>query len=106
MFMSDFDHIYRMDSLSYEPSQTENSINGIAQREKKEPLDVLMDALADEIPLLYLFGRYKDNLDEQIEAINNPLSVFGLSDGGAHCGMISDASIPTFLLTHWARVWI
>jgi N-acyl-D-aspartate/D-glutamate deacylase len=24
-------------------------------------------------------------------------------DGGAHCGMICDASIPTYMLTHWAR---
>jgi N-acyl-D-aspartate/D-glutamate deacylase len=29
--------------------------------------------------------------------------VLGLSDGGAHCGLICDASMPTFLLTHWAR---
>jgi N-acyl-D-aspartate/D-glutamate deacylase len=29
--------------------------------------------------------------------------VSGLSDGGAHCGLICDASYPTFLLTHWAR---
>ena len=28
---------------------------------------------------------------------------FRLSDGGAHCGMICDASIPTFMLSHWAR---
>jgi len=27
----------------------------------------------------------------------------GLSDGGAHVRMICDASIPTYLLTHWAR---
>ena len=33
----------------------------------------------------------------------HPLTVFGLSDGGAHCGLICDASVPTFLLTHWVR---
>ncbi|HEX7094894.1 MAG TPA: amidohydrolase family protein, partial [Acidimicrobiales bacterium] len=27
----------------------------------------------------------------------------GLSDGGAHCGSICDASNPTWLLTHWTR---
>ena len=27
----------------------------------------------------------------------------GLADGGAHCGVICDASIPTFMLTHWTR---
>jgi N-acyl-D-aspartate/D-glutamate deacylase len=29
--------------------------------------------------------------------------LFGLSDGGAHCGVIADAGMPTFILTHWAR---
>ena len=28
--------------------------------------------------------------------------LFGLSDGGAHCGVIADAGMPTFILTHWA----
>jgi N-acyl-D-aspartate/D-glutamate deacylase len=30
-------------------------------------------------------------------------TVLGLSDGGAHCGVICDASTPSFMLTHWAR---
>ena len=33
----------------------------------------------------------------------HPQAVLGLSDGGAHCGLICDASMPTFLLTHWVR---
>ena len=33
----------------------------------------------------------------------DPDTVLGLSDGGAHCGVISDASVPTYMLTHWAR---
>ena len=33
----------------------------------------------------------------------HPHAVLGLADGGAHCGLICDASMPTFLLTHWAR---
>ena len=33
----------------------------------------------------------------------DPNSVPGLSDGGAHCGIICDASFPTYLLTHWTR---
>ena len=35
--------------------------------------------------------------------ISHPASVVGLSDGGAHCGLICDASFPTYLLTHWTR---
>ena len=30
-------------------------------------------------------------------------SVFGLSDGGAHCALICDASMLTFLLIYWVR---
>ena len=35
--------------------------------------------------------------------MEHPAALFSLSDGGAHCGLICDASMPTFLLTHWAR---
>jgi len=33
----------------------------------------------------------------------HPDTVFGLGDGGAHVGIISDASFPTYALSHWAR---
>jgi N-acyl-D-aspartate/D-glutamate deacylase len=35
--------------------------------------------------------------------LTHPAAINGLSDGGAHVRMICDASIPTYLLTHWAR---
>jgi N-acyl-D-amino-acid deacylase len=35
--------------------------------------------------------------------MEHPNVLFGLSDGGAHCGVIADAGMPTFILTHWAR---
>jgi N-acyl-D-amino-acid deacylase len=37
------------------------------------------------------------------EMLSDPGTLLGLSDGGAHCGVICDASAPTFMLTHWAR---
>ena len=37
------------------------------------------------------------------EMLLHPRAVLGLGDGGAHCGIICDASIPTFMLSHWAR---
>jgi N-acyl-D-aspartate/D-glutamate deacylase len=33
----------------------------------------------------------------------HPRAASGLADGGAHCGVICDASLPTFMLTHWTR---
>ncbi len=33
----------------------------------------------------------------------HPARCSGLGDGGAHCGVLCDASLPTFMLTHWVR---
>jgi N-acyl-D-aspartate/D-glutamate deacylase len=35
--------------------------------------------------------------------LNHPHTMVGLADGGAHYGMICDASFPTFYLTRWVR---
>jgi N-acyl-D-aspartate/D-glutamate deacylase len=35
--------------------------------------------------------------------MGHPYTVTGLGDGGAHMGMICDASVPTYLLTFWTR---
>ncbi|MEY4996184.1 MAG: hypothetical protein RLZ67_909, partial [Actinomycetota bacterium] len=44
-----------------------------------------------------------ENHDVIYEMLTHPTAINGLSDGGAHVRMICDASIPTYLLTHWAR---
>ena len=33
----------------------------------------------------------------------HPATVLGLGDGGAHCGLLCDASLPSYMLSHWAR---
>jgi N-acyl-D-aspartate/D-glutamate deacylase len=55
--------------------------------------------------LLYMpFNNWVDhNLDVVREMLAHPYTVPGLGDAGAHCGLICDASFPTFLLTYWAR---
>ena len=45
----------------------------------------------------------EENHDAIYEMLTHPAAINGLSDGGAHVRMICDASIPTYLLTHWAR---
>ncbi len=48
--------------------------------------------------------NYADgSLEPAREMLLHPRSANGLGDGGAHCGVICDASIPTFMLTHWTR---
>jgi N-acyl-D-aspartate/D-glutamate deacylase len=55
--------------------------------------------------MLYLpFLNYADgSLDPSYEMLTHPDTVPGLSDGGAHVGMICDGSFPTSNLTHWTR---
>jgi len=62
-----------------------------------------MDILAEGRPLLILFGRYEGDLEGQRQVIEHPQSVFGLSDGGAHCGVLVDASVPTYMLSYFTR---
>jgi len=62
--------------------------------------------LADEgRAMFYQPGaNYRDgNLDAVRAMLTHPQAVVGLADGGAHYGMICDASFPTWFLARWAR---
>ena len=90
----------------YEPTR-EESIAGIAEREGREPEELLYDRmLAREGKELFLVPvlNYSDGSCDPIrEMMLHPFAALGLGDGGAHCGIICDASIQTFVLTHWVR---
>src|SRR6185295_13412647 len=43
------------------------------------------------------------SLSAPYEMITHPDTVLGLGDGGAHCGLVCDASYPTTMLTYWTR---
>jgi N-acyl-D-aspartate/D-glutamate deacylase len=90
----------------YEPSP-DRSVAAIAARLGRAPEDVLYDLMLEhdgrELLLLALGGYAHGSLDDMREMILHPNAALGLSDGGAHCGVICDASIPTFMLTHWVR---
>ena len=102
-FMNDYEHIYVMDeSLSYEPA-AEDSVAALARARGVNPLEIIMDVFAGGGVLLVFFQGYKDDLEGQRRAIESPLSVFGLSDGGAHCGVLVDASVPTYMLSYFTR---
>ena len=44
-----------------------------------------------------------DDLGAVERMLVNPHTVMGLADAGAHCGLIMDASQPTFYLSYWVR---
>ncbi len=94
------------DPTDYEPSPS-TSVAAVAEREGRAPQEVVYDWMLAEDGKAMMFmplGSYVDQDHEAIRSmIEHPASIFGLSDGGAHCGLICDASMPTYLLTHWAR---
>lgn len=90
----------------YEPTLL-HSIAAEASRAGTPVLAHLYDALlADAGKALLYFPVYNYtgmNLDVVREMLVHPRSLVGLGDGGAHVGTVCDASMPAFLLTHWAR---
>ena len=91
---------------NYEP-EYKDSVAGIAEQDNREPMDVMYDLLVagDGKELFYqpLAGYPGYSLDGQKRLMEHPQVMMGLSDGGAHCGVIADAGMPTFILTHWGR---
>jgi N-acyl-D-aspartate/D-glutamate deacylase len=94
------------DPPDYEPTP-DRAVEKIAAERGEDPLstlyDLMLEADAGAMLMLPFYNYYYGNHDAIREMLTHPAGVSGLSDGGAHCGMICDASYPTFLLTHWAR---
>lgn len=90
----------------YEPD-FEDSVAGIARARGRAPLEVMYDLLVDnegkELFYQPLGGYANYNLEAQRTLMQHPNVIMGLSDGGAHCGVIADAGMPTFIMTHWGR---
>ena len=90
----------------YEPTP-DKSVAAIATREGRPEEEVLYDLMlrhdGRELVLFTLGGYSHGSLDDMREMLLHPNAALGLSDGGAHCGAICDASAPTFMLSHWAR---
>ena len=104
---SNFTRVYPLgDPPNYEPSP-EQSIASIAVRAGKPAMRLALDLLLEDHGRQFLFAPFSNYADGDLEAcrtmMSNPYTIMGLGDGGAHVGMISDASFPTYLLTHWGR---
>ena len=94
------------DPANYEPAP-EDSIAARAAARGVSPLEEAYDRLLDDdghAMMLVALANFENNsLDTVGQLIRRDDVVLGLGDGGAHYGMICDASYPTFVLAHWAR---
>ena len=99
--------IYAMgDNVDYEPTP-EMSVHALATKAGLSSAEMAYDLLNENGGNAFLMfptlNYVEENHDVIHEMLTHPAAINGLSDGGAHVRMICDASIPTYLLTHWAR---
>jgi len=109
ILMSGFDRMFRLEhegGLDYEP-RAKDSIAALAERTGHAPdaivYDMLMEREGRGYIYLPLLNYAEFNFDHILEMMGHPATILSLSDGGAHCGVICDASFPTYMLTYWAR---
>ena len=105
--LSSFHKLFPLgDPPDYEPGP-EASVAAIAEREGRSPEEVTYDLMLgrDGTELLYfpLLGYSHGDFEALRAMLTAPGTVLGLGDGGAHCGLLCDASLPTTMLTHWVR---
>ena len=103
--LSDFSRMYELaDSPDYEPPASA-SLAARAAREGCDPAALAYDLLFGREGVIYIpAANYAGNsLAAVREMLAHPASILGLGDGGAHCGMICDASLPTHMLARWVK---
>jgi N-acyl-D-aspartate/D-glutamate deacylase len=107
MLLSNLGRVFPMgDPPNYEPAY-EDSVEAIAKAQGEDPTAFLYDRMLErdgrEIFLVPALNYSELIADPIREMMYHPRAALGLGDGGAHCGIICDASIQTFMLTHWVR---
>jgi N-acyl-D-aspartate/D-glutamate deacylase len=95
--------------LSDPPNYHPDAADSIAARARQaglDPREVIYDELLKDEGRAVLYRPSANRIGERFEGagqvfLKDPNVLLGLSDGGAHYGMICDAALPTYLLTHW-----
>ena len=106
-----WDRMYLMgpDSPDYEPTP-DHSLAAIAGERGIDPYVIALDHMLDGgegngrgMLYLPLLNYAQNTLDPAYQMLQHECVVPGLSDGGAHVGMICDGSVPTTNIVHWTR---
>jgi N-acyl-D-amino-acid deacylase len=92
--------------LDYEPPE-EDSVAAMAESQGRDAYDLFYDLMLEDGGKRMFFAptlNYSEfNYEVVRKMLTHPRAALGLDDAGAHCGVICDASMPTFMLSHWTR---
>lgn len=102
-----FSRMFRVsDPVDYEPT-ADRSVAAEAAKAGVSPAEYMLDLLREEEGhrLLYmpLINYARGSLNDVHAMMTAPNTLYGLSDGGAHCGTICDASFPTSTIAIWRQ---
>ena len=102
-----FKHMYRFGSPpNYDPN-IEDSIEFMAKKNRKSPeelaYEIMLENNGENFIYAPLVNFVDNNFDVCYQMLEDPNSIMGLGDGGAHVGFILDAGYPTWLLSYWTR---
>lgn len=103
----DFDTMFELgEDPDYEPHPSE-CIAAKAKAAGVTPQEYAYDALLkrDGKAMLYFpfMGYGNGDLSRQLSMIRHKDAVLSLADTGAHCGVLSDVSVPTYFLSYFTR---
>ena len=100
-------NMYRFGSPpNYDPN-VEDSIEFMAKKNKIAPeelaYEIMLENNGENFIYAPLVNFVDNNFDVCYQMLEDPNSIMGLGDGGAHVGFILDAGYPTWLLSYWTR---
>jgi N-acyl-D-aspartate/D-glutamate deacylase len=103
---SSFDRMFLMTPESgavYEYAEGD-SIGAQARARGVTPVELYLDALdASDGAAIVNWPVLNEDFHAITELLEDPVTIMGLADAGAHATQIMDASQPTFFLSHWVR---
>lgn len=90
----------------YEPDDSRR-VSAIAAQRGVTPAeaayDLMLEQAGEAVLMLPATNYAEGNLDVAGRMLRHPRRLYGLGDGGAHLGILCDASSPTHLLSYWTR---
>tara|TARA_B100001142_G_C14196681_1_gene602073 strand:- start:293 stop:1018 length:726 start_codon:yes stop_codon:yes gene_type:complete len=106
--VSTYERIFPWDGVypDYEPPANQ-SVAARAEREGRDSEDLVYDLLLEKDGKTILYRPLSNyaygDLNTVGEMMQHPNTLVSLGDGGAHVGVLCDATSMTYMLTHWTR---